>query len=203
MFIRPITRVRNRRELNASLKGTTLGDADGDADDTLKWLRRSAKREKELAKKRQDELEQMDKMFQQEYSERELYMTRMYAHVFSSRLGDLEGLKVSHDFDELNEGEGRVLTLKDSRILDNEGKSSSLARESLTLIIKTEDELQNVEMAEAAKGKKNQELKIKRRDYTGYDDEEFTEGNQGMKRAVLSKYDEFLEGPRETVGVTL
>jgi hypothetical protein len=34
---------------------------------------------------------------------------------------DLAGLKVSHDFDELEEGEARILTLKDSRILDNEG----------------------------------------------------------------------------------
>jgi hypothetical protein len=37
-------------------------------------------------------------------------------------IGDLEGLKVSHDMDQLNEGEDRILTLKDSRILDNEGK---------------------------------------------------------------------------------
>ena len=36
-------------------------------------------------------------------------------------VGDLAGLKVSHDFDKLNEGEDRILTLKDSRILDNEG----------------------------------------------------------------------------------
>ncbi|KIL67576.1 hypothetical protein M378DRAFT_185639 [Amanita muscaria Koide BX008] len=162
-YTSPFSRVRNRRELNASLKGATLGEADGNADDTRKWLKKNKKREKELAKKRQEELEQMDKAFEQEYTER-----------------DLEGLKVSHDFDELNEGEARVLTLKDSRILDNE-----------------EDELQNVEMAESEKDKKNKELKIKRRDYTGYDDEEFTEGNQGMKRAVLSKYDDFLEGPRE------
>jgi hypothetical protein len=35
--------------------------------------------------------------------------------------GDLEGLKVSHDFTEMDEGESRILTLKDSRILDNEG----------------------------------------------------------------------------------
>ena len=54
-------------------------------------------------------------------------------------------------------------------------------------------------MAEREKEKKNQELKIKRRDYTGYDDEEFATGAAGMKRAVLSKYDEFLEGPKETV----
>ena len=63
-------RVRNKRELNAKLKGTTLGDADGDADDTLKWIKRSKKKEKELARKRQEELESMDKVFQDEYTER-------------------------------------------------------------------------------------------------------------------------------------
>jgi hypothetical protein len=63
----------------------------------------------------------------------------------------------------------------------------------------TEDELQNVEMAEEERRKKNQELRIKKRDYTGYDDDEFKEGNQGMKRSVLAKYDEELEGAKETV----
>ncbi|KAI8980187.1 SART-1 protein [Trametes punicea] len=160
-----IAKVRNKRELNAKLKGATLGDADDDVDDTLRWIKKSKKREKELAKKRQEELENMDKMFQgEEYTEK-----------------DLEGLKVSHDFEELEEGEARILTLKDSRILDNE-----------------EDELQNVEMAEREREKKNQELKIKRRDYTGYDDDEFAPGQAGMKRAVLAKYDEFLEGSKET-----
>ena len=62
-----------------------------------------------------------------------------------------------------------------------------------------EDELQNIDMAEREREKKNQELKIKRRDYTGYDDDEFAPGADPMKRAVLSKYDEFLEGPKETV----
>ena len=33
----------------------------------------------------------------------------------------INGLKVNHDFEELDEGEDRILTLKDSRILDNEG----------------------------------------------------------------------------------
>lgn len=40
---------------------------------------------------------------------------------------DLAGLKVSHDFDELEDGEARILTLKDSRILDNEGECRSFS----------------------------------------------------------------------------
>lgn len=44
--------------------------------------------------------------------------------------GDLAGLKVSHDFEELDEGDDRILTLKDSRILDNEGLSCLLSNSS-------------------------------------------------------------------------
>jgi hypothetical protein len=46
-----------------------LGDADADTDDAIKWIKKSKKREKELAKKRQAELESMDKVFQEEYTE--------------------------------------------------------------------------------------------------------------------------------------
>jgi U4/U6.U5 tri-snRNP-associated protein 1 len=61
--------VRNRKELNASLKGATLGDPDGD-EDNLKFIKKLKKREKELAKKRLQELDNMDQEIQQEYSER-------------------------------------------------------------------------------------------------------------------------------------
>lgn len=115
--------------------------------------------------------------------------------------GDLVGLKVSHDFDGLDEGEARILTLKDSRILDNEGTRYLVPIASSLIHHFTEDELQNVEMAEEERHQKNKELKIKKRDYTGYDDEEFADGNLGMKRSVLAKYDEEIEGTRETVGV--
>ena len=46
-----------------------MGDADAGTDDTLKWIKRNKKRERELAKKRQAELESMDKVFQEEYTE--------------------------------------------------------------------------------------------------------------------------------------
>ena len=66
-------------------------------------------------------------------------------------------------------------------------------------LLSPDDELENVELAEDERNQKNQDLKIKRRDYTGYDDDEFEAGKAGMKRSLLSKYDEFLEGPKETV----
>ena len=47
-----------------------MGDAEGDVDDTLKWIKRSKKKEKELAKKRQEEFERMDQAIQEEYTER-------------------------------------------------------------------------------------------------------------------------------------
>lgn len=49
--------------------------------------------------------------------------------------------------------------------------------------------------------KKNNELKIKKRDYTGYDDDEFTPGmgSDVMKKKLLAKYDDELEGVNETV----
>lgn len=58
-------------------------------------------------------------------------------------------------------------------------------------------------MAEDERTKKNNELKIKKRDYTGYDDEEFVAGNEGMKRAILAKYDEDINGTPEAARATL
>lgn len=43
------------------------------------------------------------------------------------------------------------------------------------------------------------ETKAKNRAYTGYDDDEFVEGRAGMKKAVLAKYDEDINGPQEMV----
>ncbi|KZO91587.1 SART-1 protein [Calocera viscosa TUFC12733] len=160
-------KARNKRELNKRLKGATLGDADASLDDAKSWLKASKRREKELAERRQRELESMDQVFQgEDYSEK-----------------DLQGLKVSHDLDAIDEGQERILTLKDSRILDNEGI--------------VEDELFDEEMDRAEKDQKRHELKTKRQDYKGYDDEEFAGGEFG-KRSVLAKYDEDINGASES-----
>lgn len=54
-------------------------------------------------------------------------------------------------------------------------------------------------MAEAEKDAKRHELKTKRRDYKGFDDDEFTADGDFRKRSVLAKYDEDIEGAQETV----
>ena len=103
--------MKNKRELNAKLKGATLGDADADVDDTLKWIKKSKKREKELARKRQEELENMDKVFQgADYTESTSggSFYRDYLPYVSPSIEDLEGLKVSHDFEGMEEGEKRA-----------------------------------------------------------------------------------------------
>jgi U4/U6.U5 tri-snRNP-associated protein 1 len=112
------------------------------------------------------------------------------------------GFESSHDLSQLEDGECHVLTLKDSRILDNEGDTCHHSPPSVPLTTcLLDDELQNIEIAEAERTKERNELKVKSRDYTGYDDEEFVEGREGMKRRLLSKYDGFLEGPKETVSI--
>ena len=79
--------------MNAKLKGRTLGDADDDVDDTMKWLKRSKKREKELAKKRQEELENMDRAFQAtDYTESEDYKLTVFSALIAYRRG-LGGLE--------------------------------------------------------------------------------------------------------------
>lgn len=83
----------------------------------------------------------MDRAFQEEYTER-MSLIRLLVliltHLQLVYLGDLTGLKVSHDFEELDEGEDRILTLKDSRILDNEGMSSLIPYSTLHTLLKTQ-----------------------------------------------------------------
>lgn len=49
---------------------------------------------------------------------------------------------------------------------------------------------QSFGIVEEERTKKNITLKTKRRDYTEYGDEGFKPGHEGMKGAVLAKYDE-------------
>lgn len=173
-------RSRNRSALNAKLKGSTLGDTNRDDSlSTKDWAKKLAKRakqrEKELAERRQRDMEEADKAA---YDER-----------------DLAGLKVRHGAEQFEEGEDVILTLRDSRVLEGEGVSGFLLwvqeRDDADADALTEDELQNVNMVdeEAIKAAKERKRKAQEQ-YTGYDDEEFEEGRIGQKADILGKYDD-------------
>ncbi|KAK4699424.1 U4/U6.U5 tri-snRNP-associated protein 1, partial [Phenoliferia sp. Uapishka_3] len=173
-----IDKARNTRERGRKLVGAGLGEDEMEGikqeegeergDGAKNWVKQQKKRAKELAKKREKEQEEMDKRAEEEglakYGEE-----------------DLKGIKVAHGQDDFEEGEETILTLKDSRVLDDE-----------------DDELHNLNISENSKTAEALALKKKGAQagqYTGYDDEEF-EG-EGGKASVLKKYDEEIEGKEE------
>ncbi|KAG0051122.1 hypothetical protein BGZ83_004067 [Gryganskiella cystojenkinii] len=162
-----IAKSKNRQELSKVLSGKGLGEASGDdddaaGDDVFKWTMKSRNKEKErqlaAAARREKELQEMDAMAE-EYDE-----------------DQLAGLRVGHDMSDFGEGEERILTLKDSTILENEEEG---------------DELINVQMSERERLEKNLENKKKKNRpvYSGFDDDEFV---LGKKKSLLSQYDEVL-----------
>ncbi|KAF9202964.1 hypothetical protein BGZ49_006924 [Haplosporangium sp. Z 27] len=159
-----IARARNKRELNKVVAGKGLGEAsDDEADDVYKWTMKSRTKEKELqaaaAARREKELQELDNVYQGEYDE-----------------DQLSGLRVGHDMSDFREGEERILTLKDSTILENEEEG---------------DELINIQLSEQQRLEKNLENKSKKNRpvYSGFDDDEFV---LGKKKNILSQYDEVL-----------
>jgi U4/U6.U5 tri-snRNP-associated protein 1 len=170
-----LCRAQNKRELNRKLRGPTLGDADatqstsaaaGDSSkDTLRWVKAAKKKAKENAARRlkaETEAEELASASAARYDSE-----------------DLTGLRVAHDMDEIDleaGGEGRVLTLKDSKILEG-----------------GDDELLDSALEAAEKDKINAERKKGVKKYTGLDDDDFEASQVGKKRGVLSKYDNDIE----------
>ncbi|PWZ02037.1 hypothetical protein BCV70DRAFT_198315 [Testicularia cyperi] len=120
--------------------------------DTLKWLKQSKKRAKEHAARRAKELEAQQAREQEAYG-----------------ASDLAGLRVAHDFDAFEEGEERVLTLRDTGVLDE-----------------ADDELMDLELDQEERDRLNAERKKGLKDYSGLDDDEVS---TGRKRSILCKYD--------------
>ncbi|PWN37231.1 uncharacterized protein FA14DRAFT_159378 [Meira miltonrushii] len=176
-----IAKAQNRRDLNKRLQGRTLGDADeiastsnaeaSTSDSNKKWLK--AQRKKALANEARR---------RQEEEEAEAAASAAAKAKYDSE--DLRGLKVGHDMEEFDleeGGEGKVLTLRDSKILDND-----------------DDELMDSTLDQKERDRINEERKKGVKQYTGLDDDDFDAGNVGRPRGVLSKYDadvEHLDGP--------
>ncbi|KAF9190905.1 hypothetical protein BGZ51_008054 [Haplosporangium sp. Z 767] len=160
-----IAKSKNKRELTKVIAGKGLGEAsdEDDTDDVYKWTMKSRNKEKQRqaaeAARREKELQELDEIYQAEYNE-----------------DQLSGLRVGHDMSDFAEGEERILTLKDSTILENEEEG---------------DELINIQMSEKQRLEKNLEnLKKKNKPvYSGFDDDEFV---LGKKKNILSQYDEVL-----------
>ncbi|KAK0553153.1 hypothetical protein OC846_002641 [Tilletia horrida] len=155
-----IAKVKNRRELARKLEGKGLGEAeqaDTKPQSAIAWLKSTKKKQKENAARRlQQQMEEEEAQVQAEYGQ-----------------DDLAGLRVGHDFDEFDEGEERILTLRDARVLED-----------------AEDELVDNVIAQREKDTLNEERRKGAKKYTGLDDEEFgTETAVGKKRGILSKYD--------------
>uniref|UniRef100_A0A146Z203 Spliceosome associated factor 1, recruiter of U4/U6.U5 tri-snRNP n=1 Tax=Fundulus heteroclitus TaxID=8078 RepID=A0A146Z203_FUNHE len=172
--------MKEKRLLNQKLgKVKAIGDDDW-LDDTAAWVERSRKlaKEKEMAEKRAKLLEEMDEEFgvstlvEEEFvqSKRDSYSSQ-----------DLKGLKVQHKVDSFAEGQTVVLTLQDKGVLEEE-----------------EDVLVNVGIVDKEKAEKNVELKKKKPDYKPYEEEESVDDMVTFKgHAVLSKYDEEIEGEKK------
>ena len=165
-----LQKAKDRKALNQKLVGHTLGEAgDDDEDDLKSWLKKSKKREKEAAARREKELEEQDKLFQQEYT-----------------ASDLRGLRVGHDFEDIEAGEGMILTIKDKGVLDDDDGMSFCVR-MFANVVDEGDELVSTALVEKARLKENLENKVRKPKYDPYAEQ--YDPNTGEKQ-ILSKYDE-------------
>ncbi|XP_066260823.1 U4/U6.U5 tri-snRNP-associated protein 1 [Euwallacea similis] len=173
-----ISEHREKRQLQSKLaKVKTLGESDSD-DDVGGWVAKSRKIEKakKEAEKREKMLEELDAQFgigdviEQEQKERR---SKQYTGK------DLQGLRVEHDISSIVEEKQVILTLKDSGVLENE-----------------DDVLVNVNMIDNEKYKKNVENKTRKIHYNPYENEEYDEFGNPKEKALLSKYDEEIDGEK-------
>jgi U4/U6.U5 tri-snRNP-associated protein 1 len=161
---------REKKALTEKLAGRTLAEPDDEQEEDLKsWIKRTKKRERELAAKKAEDLEDQDKLFQEEYtSSMSIYQLKLI-------IGNLEGLRVAHDIGDIEQGEGMILTLKDRGVLENDDDDDN------------NDELISTTLAEKERLKQNLENKIKKPKYDPYAEE--YDSVTGEKK-ILSKYDE-------------
>ncbi|XP_065181228.1 U4/U6.U5 tri-snRNP-associated protein 1-like [Sycon ciliatum] len=177
-------RVRMMRETHKTLSSVkTLGSRDDEDDDITSWLTKSRKLDKERlkAERRQRELDAMDEdfgvsaMLDEEMSQKDKKRKGKGNESYSSK--HLGGLKVEHDEGAFMDGTTTVLTLKDQDVLED-----------------GDDILVNVNLLDLERAKKNQENKKRKPEYRPWEEEELDEDGMPINKAVLSKYDEEIEG---------
>ncbi|XP_056365908.1 U4/U6.U5 tri-snRNP-associated protein 1-like [Oenanthe melanoleuca] len=175
---------KEKRLLNQKLgKVKTLGEEEPWLDDAAAWIERSRalQREKELAEKRAQLLEEMEQEFGVGSLVEEEFQRRRRER-YSAR--DLQGLTVEHDPASIPEGQTLVLTLKDRGVLDS-----------------GEDVLEQVALAAAAKAREDQELRRRRPAYEPYGQEEPGPAPQAPQApSLLAQYDDPAPRPSFRLG---
>ncbi|XP_050535297.1 U4/U6.U5 tri-snRNP-associated protein 1 [Daktulosphaira vitifoliae] len=150
-----------------------LADSDSE-EDAVSWVQKTKniQEEREKAKKKAQELEEMDDVFGvgdliQESTKNEM------SNLYSSK--HLKGLEVQHSMDQFLEGKDVILTLQDKDVLAEDP-----------------DVLVNVNMIDDENYKLNIDRRKQRSNYSGYD--ELEEMDVDKPSLVLSKYDEEIDG---------
>ncbi|RLN54293.1 hypothetical protein BBJ28_00016287 [Nothophytophthora sp. Chile5] len=183
---RKLEQSRTRRELTQKLAGQSLGEQ----------LRADLQSQKK-AEKTHDALEWVKKSRRQgsNTSKRDGLNTKeASAEAYEGK--QLAGLTVGHALDTFAEGQEVVLTLKDSRVLGEDGNALNEA----------DDELVNVELSEKDR-RLAQQARARRAAmpvYSGYDDDEFIEMGKTSRKMrktgkLLGHYDEEQDA-RDTEG---
>lgn len=159
-----IAKARDAAKRFTKLEGKGLGDAGDEVDlDAKSWLKGQSNRQKKIEREAASKLEA-------ELAERE----RLAAVQYSSK--DLAGIKIAHEIDDFDEGDGeQILTLKDANVDEDDD----------------EDELENAELVSKDKLKEKLDLKKKKPVYdpNAVDDE-------NGDRKILAQYDEEIDGKK-------
>lgn len=181
--------IREKRKINQKLKKVKgLGEEDDPAvDSAAAWVAKSrvAEKEKKMAAKRAQMLEEMDEEFGvSDLIDQSVPPPRVKREpTYSSK--DLRGLTVQHKASDIKDGGDVVLTLEDKDILDDDN----------------DDTLVNVNIKDDERARQNIQNKNKRPGYQAYDEVDDETGMLKV-RNVLDKYDDEIEGAKKQ-GFTL
>ncbi|KAL4149294.1 hypothetical protein QTP88_003273 [Uroleucon formosanum] len=158
---------------NKILNVKKLADSDSE-EDAVSWVKKTKiiQDEMEKAKKKAQELEEMDNVFGVGDLIEESTKSEM-KNFYSSK--HLKGLEVQHSMDEFIEGKEVILTLQDKDVLAEDA-----------------DVLVNVNMVDNESYKQNIDRRKQRLNYSGYD--ELEEMDIDSPSVVLGKYDEEIDG---------
>lgn len=164
-----MARSRRKRELSTKLAGQSLGEqlqSTGSSNDALDWVKRS--RVQQAA----------------EPAAKKAKTSGVASDSYDSAA--LAGMTVAHTADSFEEGQDVVLTLKDARVLADDGHD----------VNDVEDELVNVELSERDRREAHQASVARSLmpAYSGVDDDEFIQMGGGRHRKktskLLTQYDE-------------